>query len=64
MLAVGSKPGGPFKRVAKGTYTLADPSPTETPGACGGGRRRAAGIGRASATAAPDENEREQDELN
>jgi HB1, ASXL, restriction endonuclease HTH domain len=24
MLAVGSKPGGPFKRVDKGTYTLAD----------------------------------------
>ena len=24
MLAVGSKPGGPFKRVEKGTYTLAD----------------------------------------
>jgi hypothetical protein len=28
MLAVGSKPGGPFKRVAKGTYTLADATPT------------------------------------
>jgi HB1, ASXL, restriction endonuclease HTH domain len=27
MLAVGSKPGGPFKRVGKGTYTLADTSP-------------------------------------
>jgi hypothetical protein len=27
MLAVGSKPGGPFKRVDKGTYTLADTSP-------------------------------------
>lgn len=27
MLAVGSKPGGPFKRVDKGTYTLADDSP-------------------------------------
>jgi len=26
MLAVGSKPGGPFERVAKGTYTLADPN--------------------------------------
>jgi hypothetical protein len=26
MLAVGSKPGGPFKRVDKGTYALADPS--------------------------------------
>ena len=24
MLAVGAKPGGPFKRVGKGTYTLAD----------------------------------------
>lgn len=24
MLAVGSKPGGPFMRVEKGTYTLAD----------------------------------------
>jgi hypothetical protein len=30
MLAVGSKPGGPFKRVGKGTYTLADPTPTGT----------------------------------
>jgi hypothetical protein len=30
MLAVGSKPGGPFKRVAKGTYTVADPPPTRT----------------------------------
>ena len=29
MLAVGSKPGGPFTRVAKGTYTLAD-APTAT----------------------------------
>lgn len=28
MLTVGSKPGGPFKRVGKGTYTLADPLPT------------------------------------
>ena len=26
MLAVGSKPGGPFKRVDKGTYTLAEPA--------------------------------------
>jgi len=26
MLAVGSKPGGPFTRVDKGTYTLADTS--------------------------------------
>ena len=32
MLAVGSKPGGPFKRVDKGTYTLADTtSATSTP---------------------------------
>jgi hypothetical protein len=37
-LAVGSKPGGPFKRVDKGTYTLADataepktPSRTQKP---------------------------------
>ena len=30
MLAVGSKPGGPFKRVGKGTYTLADPPATPT----------------------------------
>ena len=29
MLAVGSKPGGPFSRVDKGTYTLADAAPTE-----------------------------------
>jgi hypothetical protein len=32
MLAVGSKPGGPFKRVDKGTYALADattPPPAE-----------------------------------
>jgi len=28
MLAVGAKPGGPFKRVEKGTYTLADPAAT------------------------------------
>jgi hypothetical protein len=26
MLAVGSKPGGPFARVDKGTYTLAEPA--------------------------------------
>src|SRR6266516_3565025 len=30
MLAVGSKPGGPFKRVDKGTYTLADASTAAT----------------------------------
>lgn len=29
MLAVGSKAGGPFKRVDKGTYALADPSPKQ-----------------------------------
>src|SRR5207244_13299433 len=27
ILAVGSKPGGPFKRVEKGTYTLREPTP-------------------------------------
>lgn len=33
MLAVGSKPGGPFKRVDKGTYTLADaPTPATNRG--------------------------------
>ncbi|MDP9231516.1 MAG: winged helix-turn-helix domain-containing protein [Actinomycetota bacterium] len=37
MLAVGSKPGGPFKRVDKGTYTLADAS---TPPATGGGTQK------------------------
>ena len=30
MLAVGSKAGGPFNRVDKGTYTLADASRTQT----------------------------------
>jgi hypothetical protein len=30
LLAVGSKPGGPFKRVDKGTYTLADASARPT----------------------------------
>ena len=30
MLAVGSKPGGPFKRVAKGTYAVADVTTNET----------------------------------
>jgi hypothetical protein len=29
MLAVGSKAGGPFKRVDKGTYALGDPSPKQ-----------------------------------
>jgi hypothetical protein len=37
MLAVGSKPGGPFKRVDRGTYTLADASP---PPANGGGAQK------------------------
>jgi len=37
MLAVGSKPGGPFKRVDKGTYTLADAS---TPPATDGGTQK------------------------
>jgi hypothetical protein len=31
MLAVGSKPGGPFKRVDKGTYTLADAATATKP---------------------------------
>src|SRR4051794_21587056 len=30
ILAVGSKPGGPFKRVEKGTYTLAEAAASET----------------------------------
>jgi hypothetical protein len=29
MLAVGWKPGGPFKRVDKGTYPLADAAPNK-----------------------------------
>ena len=29
MLAVGSKPGGPFKRVGKGTYAVADEAPSQ-----------------------------------
>jgi HB1, ASXL, restriction endonuclease HTH domain len=37
MLAVGSKPGGPFKRVDTGTYALADAS---TPPATGGGAQK------------------------
>ena len=39
MLAVGSKPGGPFTRVDKGTYALAEARP---PGR-GGGDREARG---------------------
>jgi hypothetical protein len=35
MLAVGSKPGGPFSRVDKGTYTLADTAPTANKAADG-----------------------------
>ena len=31
MLAVGSKPGGPFSRVGKGTYTLAEMAAAATP---------------------------------
>jgi hypothetical protein len=30
MLAAGSKPGGPFKRVDKGPYALADDAPGRT----------------------------------
>ena len=37
MLAVGSKPGGPFKRVDKGTYALAD---APTPPANDGGAQK------------------------
>jgi hypothetical protein len=37
MLALGSKPGGPFRRVDKGTYTLADAS---TPPANGGATQK------------------------
>jgi HB1, ASXL, restriction endonuclease HTH domain len=40
MLAVGSKPGGPFRRVDKGTYTFADSS--TPPANCGGTQKRAA----------------------
>jgi hypothetical protein len=32
LLAVGSKPGGPFKHVDKGTYTLADARTSTTSG--------------------------------
>jgi HB1, ASXL, restriction endonuclease HTH domain len=39
MLAVGSKPGGPFKRVDKGTYALTD---APTPPATGGGAQKRA----------------------
>jgi hypothetical protein len=30
MLAVGPRPGGPFKRVDEGTYTLAEEKPEST----------------------------------
>ena len=40
LLAVGSKPGGPFKRVGKGIYTLAD-QPTATPTGNGNGNGKA-----------------------
>src|SRR6266511_2395138 len=44
MLAVGSKPGGPFKRVEKGTYTLADTAAEEpqTPAAASKSKRQPA----------------------
>ena len=43
MLAVGSKPGGPFARVAKGTYTLADTAAAaQTPAAASKPKRRPA----------------------
>src|SRR6266581_7593478 len=29
LLAVGSKPGGPFKRVERGTYALSEPTPKD-----------------------------------
>ena len=40
MLAVGSKPGGPFKRVDKGSYTLAEARTRPTNG--GGAQKREA----------------------
>ena len=39
MLAVGAKPGGPFKRVDKATYTLSDATQSHT--ARQGGKRAA-----------------------
>jgi hypothetical protein len=42
MLAVGSKQGGPFKRVDKATYTLADGSAQPTPRKTGTAVRRKA----------------------
>lgn len=44
MLAVGSKPGGPFKRVDKGTYALAD-APAGTAKKAAEPRKRAAQTG-------------------
>jgi hypothetical protein len=41
MLAVGSRPGGPFRRVDKGSYTLAATSATSTPPATAKGRAQA-----------------------
>ena len=59
MLAVGSKPGGPFKRVGKGTYTLADPTAHRNRPARVGGHRREACIGQTASPGAPDEDKRE-----
>ncbi len=43
MLAVGSKPGGPFQRVDKGTYTLADTAAEpQTPAPASKPKRQAA----------------------
>ncbi len=52
MLAVGSKPGGPFTRVAKGTYTFSD---TATTGGAESGKAAAAMRGLAGKTAAASE---------
>jgi restriction system protein len=41
ILVVGAKPGGPFKRVEKGTYTIAELAPTETEQAQAGKRATA-----------------------
>ncbi len=40
MLAVGSKPGGPFKRVDKGTYALADDADSNREGRAQEGETR------------------------
>lgn len=41
LLAVGSKPGGPFKRVDKGTYTLAESTTSTPPAKPAAARKRA-----------------------